>query len=117
MQPSSHAFRPRFSVQSDVYAYGMFLYEVLTHHFPFERFVTECPDGSMLSVSKQHWSLHDLHKKANDQNLNLFKRCASKAATNLCIPEEIKSDCPVGYVELLNSCISVRFFASRLSLL
>jgi serine/threonine protein kinase len=103
-------------VQSDIYAYGMFLYEVLTHHFPFEKFVTECPDGSLLSLSKQHWSLHDLHKKGNDQNQNLLKRCASKAATNLCIPEEIKRDCPVGYVELLKNCISVRSFSSRLSL-
>ena len=95
----------RFSVQSDVYAYGMFLYEILTHHFPFEKFVTERPDGSLLSLSAQHWSQLDFHKKGNE---NILKRCVSKATANLCIPEEIERESPVGYVELLKKCISVR---------
>ncbi len=100
----------RFSVQSDIYAFGMFLYEVLTHHFPFEKYVTESPDGSELPVSKQHWSIAEVHKKgAGEGNEALVKRWGSKATTILSFPEEIKAASPSRYVELLKSCIAVRW--------
>jgi serine/threonine protein kinase len=97
----------RFSVQSDIYAYGMFLYEVLTHHFPFENFVETSPiDGSPLSFSKQHWSLHDIHRHANDR---LASRLHKAAQANLCIPKAIQHESPDGFSELLKHCIEVRF--------
>ena len=98
----------RFSVQSDIYAFGMFLYEVLTHHFPFENFVTEDCNGSELSQSKQHWSLADVHKPHAQNNARVMSRLASKAEANLCIPDSILNESPTGFVELLRKCISVR---------
>ena len=96
----------RFSVQSDIYAFGMFLYEIMTHHFPFENFVENDIDGSLLSHSKQHWSLADIHKQANDK---LASRLHRGAQANLCIPKAIRLESPKGFVDLLKHCISVRF--------
>jgi len=95
----------RFSVQSDIYAFGMFLYEVMTHHFPFEKFRTESFDGSALSVSKQHWSLDVVHNGGYE---NIVKRYSSNITSSLCIPREIELESPPGYVDLLKNCIAVR---------
>ena len=98
----------RFSVQSDIYAYGMFLYEVMTHHFPFENFVTESPDGSLLSHSRQHWSMKDIHKPHANERLALRYHKAAQAS--LCIPKFILCESPNGFVELLKDCIAVRLW-------
>jgi len=93
---------PKFSPLSDIYAFGMFLYEVMTHRFPFEQFVTESPDGSQLSNSRQHWSIGDIHKPGC--NVALASRIIRKA--NLCITESILRETPDGYVDLLKKCIA-----------
>ena len=96
----------RFSVQSDIYAYGMFLYEVMTHHFPFENFVTETPDGRLLSPRSYHWEFRDIHKPHANERLALrYHKVAS-----LCIPEAILCESPNGFVELLKNCIAVRLW-------
>ncbi len=94
----------RFSPLSDIYAFGMFLYEVMTHRFPFEQFVTESPDGSQLSNSRQHWSIGDIHKPGC--NVALASRIIRQA--NLCITDSIRRETPLGYVDLLKKCIAVR---------
>lgn len=92
-------------MQSDIYAFGMFLYEVMTHHYPFEKFVT-CIDGSELPLSKQHWSFVQVHEpKASPA---IVKRAATNATTNLDFPSKIALECPVGYIDLLKNCIAVR---------
>jgi hypothetical protein len=99
----------RYSVQSEIYAFGMLLYQLLTHHYPFERFVTESDDGSELSPSEHYWEFGDVHRKGEIYEwLPLMKRYAMKATKYLFIPSQIERECPVGYMALLKNCIVVR---------